>query len=145
MNTFKRLFAVALVLTMIVAFAGCAGTQPTDPTTTGSKPTGEVTPASSSQTEPEGPAVTYRVKVQDPDGNPIEGVMVQLCLESCFMSRTNAEGYAEFTEDLAPVAEGYKVNIFSASGYQYDKAILFYFDEGKTEMVITLEPVAAEE
>ncbi len=144
MNIFKRLFAVVLVLTMVVAFAGCADTQPTDPSTTGSKPTGEVPPTTSSKPEA-GPAVTYRVKVQDPDGNPIEGVMIQLCLESCFMSRSNAEGYAEFTEDLAPVAEGYKVNVFSASGYEYDKTILFYFDEGKTEMVITLEPVAAEE
>ena len=61
----------------------------------------------------------YRVFVVDPDGNPVEGVMVQFCPEdTCYMHPTDADGVAVFNEvnsgvnsvHIRKVPEGYVKN-----------------------------------
>ena len=61
----------------------------------------------------------YRVFVYDEDGNPVKGVIVQLCDEStCSFQKTKADGMATFQVDapkvfdvhVGKVPEGYKTS-----------------------------------
>ena len=80
----------------------------------------------------------YKVTVVDESGNPVKGVMVQICKDSCIPARTGENGVAEFTvaED-----EGYKVS-FSVIPEGYESAseeTEFYFEDGSFEMTLTLK------
>lgn len=81
--------------------------------------------------------VTYKVTVVDEAGNVIEKAMVQLCNESCVPGVTDANGVAEFKLEEAD----YKVSLMTMpEGYAYStEAEEFYFEEGKTELTITLK------
>lgn len=64
----------------------------------------------------------YRVRVFDPDGNPVEGALVQLCDDTtCTFQPTNADGAAEF-----PVGEQkvYEVHMLSVpEGFREDATL----------------------
>lgn len=86
----------------------------------------------------QGVQVTYVVKVMDESGNPIPNVMVQLCKDSCFPAVTNADGVAQFSV----AKDAYKASVTAMpEGYQAD-AREFYFEDGATELTITLRPAA---
>ncbi len=142
MNNFKRFMALMLVLVTVLAFAACTGN--TD--TTGSTTTAPTTtaPTTTAPTSTAAKVITYRVKVVDEAGNPVEGVGVQLCKEACIIRDTNAEGWAEFEN---PVEDGYHANIAYAlevpDGKKVD-ATEYDFESGVTEMTITLKFVDEE-
>lgn len=80
--------------------------------------------------------VTYTVTVVDQNGDPVEGVLVQLCDdESCKLPMaTDANGVAsgEYPESnyhvtLNTIPDGYSSDVTE-----------FYFDSGKTEMTVTV-------
>ncbi len=81
--------------------------------------------------------VTYKVTVVDEAGNAIEKAMVQLCKESCVPGVTDANGVAEFKLEEAD----YKVSLMTMpEGYAHTSDVEeFYFEEGKTELTITLK------
>ena len=145
MKQFKTLLALALALMLVLSLCACgqeAKTEtPTDPTTAPTNPTEAPTDAPTEPTIPEG-MVQLKVKVVDEGGNPIVGVMVQVCTdETCLMPvKTDDAGVATF----APAAEGeYHANFLPGvpAGYEAD-AEVFYFAAGETELTITLKAVA---
>ncbi len=147
MKQFKTLLALTLALMLVLSLCACGqSTQtetPTDPTTATTDPAGTEAPTDA-PTEPEIPdgMVQLKVKVVDEGGNPVVGVMVQVCTdESCLIPvKTDDAGVATF----APAAEGeYHANFLPGvpEGYEAD-AEVFYFAEGETELTITLKAVA---
>jgi len=84
--------------------------------------------------------VTYKVTVVDDAGNPVVGAMVQCCKEACVPGKTDANGVAEFVlvEDDYDV----KFAVFP-EGYEYSSDVeVFKFEEGKTELTITIKKVS---
>jgi len=142
---------LALVLTLMLLLSLCACGQPSQNTdggsttattnsTTGATAT-KPTEAPTNPTIPDG-LVQYKVKVVDEAGNPVVGVMVQICTdESCLIPvKTDDAGVATF----APAAEGeYHANFLPGvpAGYEAD-AEVFYFEAGETELTIVLKAVA---
>ena len=108
MKTMMKILALVLAMMMVVCCLAACG-EDEKPTNTDA-PTGTEAPK---ETEPSGPAPTdppvdtkkeYKVIVVDSEGNPVEGVLVQVCKEgsTCFTpARTNAEGYATWKLDEA--------------------------------------------
>lgn len=148
MKNFTKCLALALALTFAVCLCACS--QPTQTTDGGSTtatteptqaPTQSTTQAPTETTIPDG-MVQYKVKVVDEGGNPIVGVMVQVCTdEACLMPvKTDDAGVATF----APAEEGeYHANFLPGvpEGYEAE-AEVFYFAEGETELTIVLKAVA---
>lgn len=147
MKLFKKSLAFILALMLVLGMCACsqsdAGANNENPSSvppTSSTPKNP-TEGSSEPTIPDG-MVQYKVKVEDDDGNPIAGLMVQLCTEeTCLMPvKTDETGVATF----APAAEGeYHANFLPGvpAGYEAD-AEVFYFEDGKTEMTIVLKVAA---
>lgn len=78
----------------------------------------------------------YTVTVTDAEGNPISGVMVQLCLDACYPGVTDADGRAEF-----PLPEAdYKVSLLTVpEGYTYSADTQeFHFEPGSKSLCIVL-------
>ena len=147
MKLMKTLLALALALMLLLSLCACGQSaeteNPTDPTTATTDPAGTDAPtdAPTDPTIPDG-MVQLKVKVVDEGGNPIVGVMVQVCTdESCLMPvKTDDAGVATF----APAAEGeYHANFLPGvpEGYEAD-AEVFYFAEGESELTIVLKAVA---
>ena len=148
MKQFKKILALALALMLVLCLCACGepaktnddgGTTATTAPT--QAPTEAPTQAPTEATIPEG-MVQYKVKVTDEAGNPVVGVMVQVCTdETCLAPvKTDDAGVATF----APAAEGeYHANFLPGvpEGYEAD-AEVFYFAAGETELTIVLKAVA---
>ncbi|MBO5867455.1 MAG: hypothetical protein J6Q54_00935 [Oscillospiraceae bacterium] len=134
-NIWMLMLALVMVFTLCACNSGETGATQA-PTQAPTEATTE--PAETTEpTLPEGKAV-YTVKVVDEGGNPVVGAMVQLCLEACIPSITDAEGVATYTVDEA----NYKVSFVAMpEGYTSD-VTEFYFDAGSYELTITLKAVA---
>ncbi|MBQ3214991.1 MAG: hypothetical protein IJB11_02610, partial [Oscillospiraceae bacterium] len=112
MNNMKKLFALLLAMAMVFCMAACAGddkgSNDKTSTTTASKEPQESVPNQTEPTQPndEKPGnpddeYVYAVRVVDTEGNPIEGVWVQICAGStCVPKQTNASGVATYTEKI---------------------------------------------
>lgn len=83
------------------------------------------------------PAATYTVTVEDENGNPISGVMVQLCADACYPKATDANGQAIY----AVPEETYKASLIALpAGYAYSgDAREFCFESGSFALTITLK------
>ncbi len=131
----KIVLAVLLAVCLTVCLCACnGGEEPQEPvqpqtTTTTTAPT---TTAPTVPTPGEG-QVLYTVKVVDSKGAPVEGVYVQMCLETCVFQGTNAEGIAYFTCAEAD----YKVTVMSDPA-----ATEYHFESGSHEMTITFDAAA---
>ena len=142
----KKLFAALLLVCMVFSLCACGENEtPTEPQGTQPQATQPQTTAPEQPTEPEETqpqGVTYTVKVVDEGGNPVAGVMVQLCAETCMPKLTDAEGKAvyenqeersDYKASVTSYPEGYE-----ALGEQTD----FYYGEGSYEVTITVKAVA---
>ena len=131
----KKLIAALLLVSMVFCLCACGNSQdnndPTPPAVTDPTP---------SETEAQG--VTYTVKVVDEGGNPVSGVMVQLCSELCLPKITNAEGLAVYENQEEK--DNYKASVTTyPAGYeQLGEETDFYFGEGVYEVTITIKAVA---
>ena len=145
MNNFKRFLALILVLCMGLCLCACGNDQGDESTTTPSKDatgtsgtqgtTGTTQTTGTTGTTSDG-KVDYLVTVLYPDGTPVVGCWVQICMEDlCYTpAETDENGVAAFR--LAQ-QEGYKTKLAAAvAGYVLDDYI--YFEEGATEITITL-------
>ena len=147
----KKFLALVLALMLVLSLCACgkdanggnATTATTEPTTT-IEPTEPTTVPTEAPTEPVIPdgMVQYKVKVTDEAGNPIVGVLMQVCTdETCLAPvKTDDAGVATF----APAAEGeYHANFLTGvpAGYEAE-AEVFYFAAGETELTIVLKAVA---
>lgn len=150
----KKIIMIALALILCLSFVACDGIgddagEKNDSVTTEAEnnnteapiltddPTAEVTDAGT-----EAPAFDgYKVTVTDKDGNPIEGVQIQMCdSKGCRMpSGTGADGVVTFTYDTSD----FHVLIAAAvEGYVVDTTEEYYFTNGSKEMTIVLEKAA---
>ncbi len=88
--------------------------------------------------EPNDGKVVYTVTVVDNNGDPIEGVRVQLCVGGTCMpmpKATDANGVAT-SRRMDP--QDYEVSVTKADGYQFDTNTKYHFEAGSTSMEITL-------
>jgi len=154
MNKMKILLALLLALTMLLCACGqkkdtpattkapeqpgttAATEQTTEPEQTQGA-TQDTAATTQAATETEAAGTVYTVKVVDENGNPIAGVMVQLCDEACWPAQTNAEGIATWSLEEA----NYKASFMKVpDGYALmDETNEFYYDEGNFEMTLTLK------
>ena len=86
----------------------------------------------------------YQIQVVDPDGSPVEGVMVRFCSdEQCLVGKTGADGIAAFDEP----AGTYTVHLLKVpAGYEKDTTE-YPVPETPDTVVLTVRPegAAAEE
>ncbi len=137
-----RSYVLMVVLLLSMAFALCAcgedekQEEPKIEATPTTAPTHTPTP-----TEVAVEKATYTVKVVDEANNPMAGVMVQICKDACIPAKTGEDGVAVFT--VAELADGYKASVLSMpEGYQHiSETTEFYFEEGQSEITITLAAV----
>ena len=135
------LFVVAgvlLVLLILLCLRFCNGNQgmPVNkPATTVLQPETTTTATSFVATDGE-TAYSYRIRVVDQNGNPIEGAQVMFCLARVSVYQTNAEGWVLINSEIA---YGYRARIMSLPvGYKdYTFSEEFtYFESGQTEMTL---------
>lgn len=82
----------------------------------------------------------YTVTIVDDDNQPVPGVLLQLCLESCYPNKTDESGMAEF---VSLPSGNYKVSLMSIpEGYDYaTKEREWYFPDGESSLTIVLSKV----
>lgn len=139
----KKLITAILVLSMAAGIVACGGTGNTD-TEKNSENTNTESQMGSenSESEESEEGAVYKIIVVDEANNPVSGVMVQLCKDSCMPKLTDENGIAEFS--VEEVTDGYKASIMTnqlPEGYVYEGEAEVYFENGETEvtLVITAE------
>ncbi|MBP3936752.1 MAG: hypothetical protein IK954_04110 [Clostridia bacterium] len=130
MNMVKKLSVFCLVLCLTLCLAACvAGGEDTDG--------GSTTTTASTTTTTASNLSTYTVTVKTENGEPVVGVMVQICKELCVPTVTDANGVATWQT----VEDTYKVSFLpnqtTLEGYAVEEN--YYFDGDAKEMVITLK------
>jgi len=128
----KKLLAFVLAVAMVFCLCACGGdsndsnaNEPIDNKNNSSQAT------SKEETTPK-----FEVTVKDVDGNIVEGVMVQLCKESCIPARTDANGVAIFNIEIT---DGYKLSVMSCpDGYEYTGDAEIYLEDGATEYTLEI-------
>lgn len=128
----KKLLAFVLAVAMVFCLCACGGdsndsnvNEPIDNKNNSSQA------SSKEETTPK-----FEVTVKDADGNVVEGVMVQLCKESCIPARTDANGVAIFNIEIT---DGYKLSVMSCpDGYEYTGDAEIYLEDGATEYTLEI-------
>lgn len=142
----KKLIAMLLALVMVVGLAACGETaKPTEPENTDPAPS---TPAATEPSQDvEEPPVNenpvYTVKIVDEGGNPISGVMIQICQGETCMPGPVSDENGTITFQVAE--DDYKVSFLGdvPAGYDYTtEETEFYFEDGSYELTIVLKAVA---
>lgn len=153
----KRFFAVMLALCICLSLTLCIVScdsdgdenTSTEDTSAKAETEGESTSDETTSEESTSEETTeaddsgYKVKVVDTDGNPLEGVYIQLCTdEVCGMpTPTGADGYALFKNITDP---GRKAKIGMAyEGYVVDTEKYYEFEDDPFELIIVLEKAEA--
>ena len=139
MKEITKLLAVILVLCMAIALCACGKKSEEPAVTTTEAPAGTTEePIPTTTVKPDDGKVTYTVTVQDENGNPIVGAVVQLCKDvNCNPNVTGADGVATYS--LAE--DTYKVSfVVMPTGYTHvGTETDYYFAEGSRDLVITLK------
>ncbi len=141
----KKLVMTLLMLCMVVGLCAC-GT-PNDTESGNSESGVESTKPSESESEKtpvDDGKVAYTVKIVDQNGNPVEGVRVQWCLEMCVPSKaSDASGIATPMAGKLEKAD-YKVTVTTLpDGYTAaDMAQEYHYEGDATELTITVQKAA---
>lgn len=130
---------LCLILALMMTLCACGGAQAPQTETEAAKaelPTEAPTVAAETEPVDDG-KVTYIIHVQDENGAPMAGVMVQICKDACLPGMTDAEGNAVFNV----VEDSYKASFLSVpAGYTLaTEQTEFYFENGSTEITLTLK------
>lgn len=141
MKMMKKLFALLLVLCMVFSLCACGGNSDTKEDTQKDNiennqddNDADVEDDSEAQNTP-----AFKVTVVDEGGNPVQGVMVQVCKDICLPAITNAEGVATISLEIE---DGHKLQVSSCpEGYVYEGEADIYLEAGQTEATITLKAV----
>lgn len=140
MNT-RRFAAFLLATCLMIGLCACGGnadnTKPSTASTAATTLPADTTEATEAATP------SHTVKVVDEGGNPIAGVFVQICLPNgtCTPAQTQEDGVAYYYN----MAEAdYEVKVLKMpEGYGYTtEEEVFFFPDGSTEAVITLQAIA---
>lgn len=140
MNTMKRFLALLLMLCIVLSFAACSEKEDDTGDTNESQSVETTTEGGNNETTEEDTSsdlTTYTITVVDEAGNPMPGVMVQICQDTCLPGITDANGVAQFSVTEAD----YKASVASMpEGYSYStEEDAFYFENGSYELTITLK------
>lgn len=135
----KKLLALIMALCMVLALCAC-GESDTKTNDTDTQVQSSQSDNTSSNESKES-AAAFEVTVVDQNGNTVEGVMMQVCKETCIPARTDADGIAKFSVEIT---DGYKLAVLSCpDGYEYTGEAEIYLEDGATEY--TVEITAKEE
>ncbi len=136
----KKGFILVLALCLMLSLCACNGDGGSETTAAPVETT--VPNETTVPVETTAPQGGYKVKVVDEGGNPIAGLLIQLCKDSCLPTATDENGIAVWPN--SPEADGYKVSFLKLpAAYTYvDDTTEFYFASGETEMTIVLKAAA---
>lgn len=130
----KRILFALLAACMLLCFCACAGEQAGDDSSVAESSLAESKEESKPESKPE--IKTFKVKVVDEAGNPVNGVALQICKELCMPAGTGADGIATFYTEIT---DGYKLSITALpDGYEYTGEAEIPLTAGITEYTITL-------
>lgn len=147
MKMMKKLFALLLVLCMVFSLCACGGNTDTkDDDKNNNVVNNDVKDDADDESKDESDEdegvqtqAGFQVKVVDEGGNPIKGVMVQICKDSCVPAMSDDNGIASFN---VQIEDGHKLSIMSKpEGYEYDGEAEVYLEAGATEYTLTLKAV----
>lgn len=137
----KRIIVLLLALLLCASFVACneGGETTTEAPETTAAPT--ETGASVDETtaaETEAAFAGYKVTVTDKDGNPIEGVQIQMCdSKGCRMPKgTGADGVVTFDFETS---DFHVLIAADVEGYAVDTTEEYFFENGGKELTIVLE------
>ena len=143
MKQFKLILLCLLALCTVFAMCACGETADTSSadaesssavSAESSAPVSETESETSSEDEQ---SVSFLVSVVDGDGNPVSGVMVQICKDTCLPAMSDANGIATFALEIT---DGYKLSVMSCpEGYTYTGDAEIYLESGATEYTLTLQ------
>ncbi len=142
MKNMKWILVAVMVLATMLSMCACGESEPTVPATTTQTPVATTTTLAPvpTTTVNDGMA-TYTVTVLYPDGTPVVGVDVQICLaETCYMPTTTDEN-GQVTYRLAE-QDGYMTKLV-VTPEGYEKVDYIHFESGVTEVTIQLVELAA--
>lgn len=138
MKNITKFLALIMALAMVLCLAACVSENPNPSTEPVSSSTPTDPEPSTAPADPK-PTVsdkkTYKVTLKDSAGNPLSGVMVQICLDSCIPALTDANGVATFE---LPEESGYSVGVTS----DYDNSKV-YLKDGQYEVTIVWDAPTA--
>ncbi len=144
----KKLFALLLVVCMVFSLCACGGNSDNkEDEKNNNKVNNEVNDddaddeSKDESDEDEGAQTqaAFQVKVVDEGGNPIKGVMVQICKDSCVPAVSDDNGIASFN---VQIEDGHKLSIMSKpEGYEYDGEAEVYLEAGQKEYTLVLKAV----
>ena len=124
-----------LVLVLTLAFTLCACGEETKPQEDDTTVT--TTEAVTTTTTAPQKTAAFQVTVLDNEGNPVKGVMVQLCKENCVPKITDENGIAAFDVEIT---DGYKLSVSSCpAGYTYTGEAEIYLESGATAYTLELQ------
>ncbi len=141
----KKLIALLMLACMLLCLCAC-GENADQPTEQNQQE--NITPNESGtapiETDPSDGKTEYTAYVKDSDGNPIAGVMIQICKDTCMPAVTDEAGKAVWRVEET---DGYKVSFSSGvpEGYAYvDEAVTeFYFEGDSKEITVIINAIPA--
>ena len=140
MKNLTKLLALVMGLAMVFCMAACTTENPdgtSENTSASNSTTAPTTKEPETSSEPADDGMkTYTVTLKDSAGNPLSGVMMQICLESCMPGVTDANGVATFTQKEA---SGYSVGVMA----DYDNTKVYY-EDGQYDVTIVWDAPEAE-
>ena len=141
MKNIKILLTLLLVLCMSVFFSACGEekenfeNEPKD-----SESVTDTTEDSESESDTVEALPAFNVKVVDAAGNPVKGVMIQICKDVCVPAMSGDDGVAVFNN--MEITDGYKLSVLSMpEGYEYTGEAEVYLESGITEYTVTINEV----
>lgn len=143
MKQMKKLFALLLVLCMVFSLCACGGNNETEDTDGENiqteKDETDVMTDNDEEEVVEEETASFQVHVVDESGNPISGVMIQICKDTCIPCMTDGEGVAVFNIEIE---DGHKLSVTSCpEGYEYTGEAEVYLESGITEYTVELKEV----
>ncbi len=128
----KMISVLMVVLCMTLMLCACGGnTDPQNDTVT------TTTTVQTTTTTQAPAAASFEVKVVDQNGAPVQGVMIQICKDTCIPKVTDANGIAAF--DLE-IEDGHKLSVLSCpTGYTYTGEAEVYLESGSTTYTVELQ------
>ena len=144
MKQFKLILLCLLALCTVFAMCACGETADTSSaggaessTAVSAESSAAVSEAESETSSEDEQSSVFAVAVVDGDGNPVSGVMVQICKDTCLPAMTDANGIATFALEIT---DGYKLSVMSCpDGYTYTGEAEIYLESGATEYTLTLQ------
>lgn len=103
----------------------------------------EVKDEEETEDETEETTAVFQVTVVDADGNPVEGVTVQVCKDTCVPATTDASGVATF--EIA-IEDGHKLSVLSCpEGYEYTGEAEIALESGAATHMLQISAVEESE